>query len=143
MYDALDADRSDLEVYAAIIEELGARCVLDVGCGTGTVALLLADRGLEVTGVDPAEVSFDVARAKTGAERVRWIHGDAASLPGLVVDVATPATLLRPSSIRRTGRERCAASFDALRPRRESELIVVHRENHRGDAVVQEAIRAI
>lgn len=89
IYDALDPDRSDLDVYAAIAAELGARSVLDVGCGTGTFALLLADRGIEVTGVDPAGGSLAVARAKPGAERVHWIHGDARSLPPLQVDLAT------------------------------------------------------
>ena len=63
--------------------------MLDVGCGTGTLALMLADNGLEVTGVDPASASLDVARAKPGAERVRWIHGDATALPPLEVDLAT------------------------------------------------------
>jgi len=74
IYDALDTDRSDLDVYAGIAKELGARRVLDVGCGTGTFAVLLADRGFDVTGVDPALASLDVARAKPGGERVRWIH---------------------------------------------------------------------
>ncbi len=69
IYDVLDGDRSDLNVYAAVADELSARCVLDVGCGTGTLALLLADRGLEVTGVDPAAGSLGIARAKPGAER--------------------------------------------------------------------------
>jgi SAM-dependent methyltransferase len=89
VYDALEGERSDLDVYVGIAAELGARSVLDVGCGTGTFALMLADRGLEVTAVDPAKASLDVARAKPGAERVDWIHGDATALPPLQVDLAT------------------------------------------------------
>jgi SAM-dependent methyltransferase len=89
VYDVFEADRSDLEAYLAIVRELGARQVLDVGCGTGTFALLLAREGFEVTGLDPAGASIDVARAKPGAERVRWIVGDASALPGLTVDLAT------------------------------------------------------
>jgi SAM-dependent methyltransferase len=89
IYDELDPDRSDLDAYLAMAEELGATSVLDVGCGTGTFALLLADRGLDVIGVDPAGASLSVARAKPGAERVRWIHGDARALPPLAVDLAT------------------------------------------------------
>ncbi len=69
-------------------EELGARSVLDVGCGTGTFACMLAERGAEVIGVDPADASLDVARAKPGANRVRWLHGDAPMLPPPQVDLA-------------------------------------------------------
>jgi SAM-dependent methyltransferase len=89
IYDALEADRSDLDVYVGIAEVLGARRVLDVGCGTGTFAILLAERGFEVTGVDPALASLDVARAKRGGDRVCWIHGDATSLPRLHVELVT------------------------------------------------------
>jgi len=89
IYDALDPDRADLDVYVAVVDEFDARRVLDVGCGTGTFALVLAERDLEVTGVDPAAGSLDVARAKRGAERVSWIHGDATTLPPMQVDLAT------------------------------------------------------
>jgi SAM-dependent methyltransferase len=89
LYDPLEPDRGDLDVYAAIADELGARHVLDVGCGTGTFAVLLASRGLDVIGLDPAEASLAVAQRKAGAERVRWIHGDATALPELAADLAT------------------------------------------------------
>ena len=89
VYDPLDPDRSDLAVYAAMAAEFGADSVLDVGCGTGTLACMLAGRGLDVTGIDPARASLDVARAKPGADSVRWLEGDATSLPPLQVDLAT------------------------------------------------------
>jgi SAM-dependent methyltransferase len=89
IYDELDADRGDLDHYVALVEELGAASVLDVGCGTGTFACLLAAKGLEVTGVDPAEASLEVARQKAAADLVRWHLGDATMLPSLDVDLAT------------------------------------------------------
>src|SRR5690606_41601622 len=75
IYDPLDPDRGDLDAYVQMTEEFKARQVLDIGCGTGVFALLLAERGIEVVGVDPAQASIDVARAKPGGERVRWICG--------------------------------------------------------------------
>ena len=89
IYDRLDPDRGDLDAYARMAEEFGAGRVLDIGCGTGVFALLLADRGIEVVGCDPARASIDVARAKPGSERVRWICGDVTELPPLQVDLAT------------------------------------------------------
>jgi SAM-dependent methyltransferase len=89
IYDLWEGDRVDLPHYLAIAVELGARSVLDVGCGTGNWACMLAERGFEVVGLDPAEASLDVARAKPGAQRVQWILGDVTSLPELAVDLAT------------------------------------------------------
>jgi len=88
IYDPLHSDRDDLDAYVGIVDELGARSVLDVGCGTGTFALRLADRGIEVVGLEPAAGSLAVARAKPGADRVQWVHGDATSLPPMEVDLA-------------------------------------------------------
>jgi SAM-dependent methyltransferase len=86
LYDVLDGDRGDLDAYVAIVEELGASSVVDVGCGTGSLAVLLAGLGIEVVGVDPAGASLDVARTKPDADRVRWVHGDATALESLGVD---------------------------------------------------------
>lgn len=88
IYDALDPGRGDLEHYVAMVDEFGARQVLDVGCGTGELACWLARLGVEVVGVDPAEASLEVAKGKEFADRVRWIHGDATTLPPLQADLA-------------------------------------------------------
>lgn len=53
-----------------MVEEFGARSVIDLGCGTGTFALMLAELGVKVIGVNPAGASLDVARAKPRADRV-------------------------------------------------------------------------
>ena len=88
LYDLVDHDRSDLDAYVGIVRELNASTVLDVGCGTATLACMLASDGVEVVGLDPAEASLNVARRKPGAERVRWINGGAGSAPLLAVDLA-------------------------------------------------------
>ena len=89
IYDALHPDRSDLDPFLAIVDELAPDTVLDLGCGTGTLACLLADRGIAVIGVDPAAASIDVARRKPGADRIRWYVSDATELPRVEVDLVT------------------------------------------------------
>jgi SAM-dependent methyltransferase len=88
LYDPLDPDRADLLAYLGMAGEFCARSVLDIGCGTGTLSCVLATLGLEVTGLDPAAASLDIARAKPGGDRVRWVHGDVTALPLLQVDLA-------------------------------------------------------
>jgi SAM-dependent methyltransferase len=88
VYDAFDGHRDDLNSYLAIAEQLAADTVLDIGCGTGSLAVLLAAGGRTVVAVDPAEASLTIAKAKDGAAKVRWIHGDATALPLLNADLA-------------------------------------------------------
>ncbi|NES15488.1 MULTISPECIES: class I SAM-dependent methyltransferase [Micromonospora] len=89
VYDAFDGDRDDLAAYLAITGELTPKLVLDIGCGTGSLAILLAQRGYGVVGVDPAAASLEVAKSKDQGRRVRWIHGDATALPAFHAELAT------------------------------------------------------
>ena len=87
LYDSFDdPDRPDLDAYVAIAAEVGAQRIVDVGCGTGILAIRLAATGAEVVGVDPAKASLDVAMAKRDADLVTWVHGDATHLVGLDLD---------------------------------------------------------
>lgn len=117
LYDPLDPDRTDLDAYLDLAQESDARRVLDIGCGTGVLALLLADRGVEVVGLDPARASIDVARAKPGGERVHWICGDTTALPPLRVDLVTMTAnvaqaIVAPDAWRQT----LTGAREALRP---------------------------
>ena len=60
-----------------------SRRVLDVGCGTGVVSLLLAELGHAVVGLDFAPAMLD--RARTKARRttlpIEFLRGDAEGLP--------------------------------------------------------------
>jgi len=117
MYDALEPDREDLHAYLAMASEFQASSVLDIGCGTGVFALLLSDRGVAVTGVDPASGSLAVAQAKPGAERVTWIHGDGTTLPALQVELATmTGNVAQAITSRSAWMATLTGIFSALRP---------------------------
>lgn len=80
--------------------------LLDVGTGTGRHAIRLAAAGARVTALDFSDAMLAKARAKPGADRVRWMTHDAdAALPfpdgtfdrvlsALVLEHIPPATLV-------------------------------------------------
>ena len=76
IYDLDNPWAQDTEFYLALAEP-GPRCVLDLGCGTGTLACALAQRGHRVTGVDPAGPMLAIAASKPNAEKVEWIQSSA------------------------------------------------------------------
>ena len=89
IYDLLEPERRRSRPLPGHRRRVRLPLMLDVGCGTGTLACLLAARGLEVTAIDPAAASLDVARRKPSSERVRWVRGECAALPFMQVDLVT------------------------------------------------------
>ena len=69
-----------------VVEQAAVRAgerVVDVGCGTGNAALLAAERGARVIGVDPAPRLLEVARTDAAARGLdaTFETGEAAALP--------------------------------------------------------------
>jgi SAM-dependent methyltransferase len=75
-YDALYADK-DYASECDFIESLWqthaglpVKSVLDLGCGSGGHAFILADRGYEVVGIDRSEEMLDLAGSKASARNL-------------------------------------------------------------------------
>jgi SAM-dependent methyltransferase len=76
------------DFYLALASETGATRVVEIGCGTGLIAVRLARAGFDVTGLDPSERMLAAARRRPGAQRVRWMLGEVSGLTGDRVDLA-------------------------------------------------------
>lgn len=66
---------------ASLLMPAERRCALELGVGTGRVALALQSLGVDVTGIDASEAMLARLRAKPGGETVRTILGDFAEVP--------------------------------------------------------------
>jgi SAM-dependent methyltransferase len=78
-YDAANPPEAFYAHYLALAGD-APKAILDMGCGTGRLAVALAERGHRVTGADPSAGMMRVARSRPGADRVRWIDSDSKSL---------------------------------------------------------------
>jgi ubiquinone/menaquinone biosynthesis C-methylase UbiE len=76
LYDLANPLAQDAEFYFALAG-LRPCTVLDLGCGTGTLGCAFAERGHQVTGVDPAPAMLAIARRKAYANRIEWVESSA------------------------------------------------------------------
>ena len=82
-YDESAADMFDPAVVGPVVDFLaelaGGGAALELGIGTGRIALPLAERGVRVHGIDLSEAMVARLRAKPGAERIDVTIGDFAT----------------------------------------------------------------
>jgi len=85
------------EVWKGVLSETfeGKKRILDIGTGTGFLAILLAELGHEVVGVDLSSSMLEVARekARKAGVKVEFRLGDAENLP--LKDNSFDATICR------------------------------------------------
>lgn len=82
VYDEWYGAISDLDgTVDSILELAGGRRVLELGVGTGRIALPLARRGSSITGIDASAAMLAVLRTKPDSEAVEVLEGDMSELP--------------------------------------------------------------
>src|SRR5699024_1819314 len=64
--------------------QLETKNIVDLGCGTGEIAIRLANSGFHITGVDVSSDMLTVAQSKAMQQGVHipWIHQDMTNLEG-------------------------------------------------------------
>jgi ubiquinone/menaquinone biosynthesis C-methylase UbiE len=119
-------------VYERVAQLARGPDVLDLGCGTGNLALRMAARSQRVTGVDLSPEMLDVARLKAppGAT-LNWVHAGAVEL----VDCFPPASFDTIASV---------LMFSELSPAERAETL---RQCHRllragGQLLIADEVRA-
>jgi SAM-dependent methyltransferase len=85
VYDEWFALPTDTERAVEFLAEIaGPGPALELGIGTGRIALPLAERGVEVHGIDSSEAMVDRLREKPGGDRIQVSIGDFADVGDLV-----------------------------------------------------------
>ena len=88
LYDIINPYAADTKFYVELIESLNAKSVLDIGCGTGTLAAELIDKDMSVIGIDPSKEMLDIARARVPNSKGTWIQGTTKNIPQVSIDIA-------------------------------------------------------
>src|SRR5262245_58022128 len=74
-----DAEYGGIDDDGQFFLDLAQKCgprILDLGCGTGRLAIPLCHSGKKVTGLDAMPTMIDHARRKAKGLPIRWIDGD-------------------------------------------------------------------
>lgn len=74
---------NQLDQYLDLARTLQARSILDVGCAQGTLALMLAERGHEVTAIDIRPEFLNYASSRRESGEIRFIAANIMDQPDL------------------------------------------------------------
>jgi SAM-dependent methyltransferase len=75
-YDKQDPSDVGVAFYSSLAKEIGDP-ILEIACGTGRVAIPIAQAGFSITGLDIVPGMLEQARRKSVGLPTRWVEGDA------------------------------------------------------------------
>ncbi|WP_026550706.1 class I SAM-dependent methyltransferase [Arthrobacter sp. Br18] len=87
LYDSDNPDGADSDFFRSLADDLDARKVVDLGCGTGLLTVTFSTAGRDVVGIDPSPAMLGAARARRGAENVSWVLGDSRDIGDAQADL--------------------------------------------------------
>lgn len=66
----------DRDFYLSLAASVPQK-ILDLGCGTGLLCNAYAQKGHDVTGIDPSRTMLDIAHQKSNGKRIEWVQSSA------------------------------------------------------------------
>ena len=75
IYDLENQELDDVPFYLSLAQEVNGS-VLELGCGTGRVTIPLAQKGIDITGLDIVPGMLARAQEKARKLPIKWVEGD-------------------------------------------------------------------
>jgi 2-polyprenyl-3-methyl-5-hydroxy-6-metoxy-1,4-benzoquinol methylase len=123
--------RWQLHFLDCLLPDVSGRAILEIGCGTGRIALTLAKKGAHVTGMDFSVKALNIAKEAAVGEWPKWRYGSVFTLSDAgcydaIVSIACLAVACRTRDQLLDAVRRC---WDALVP--DGKLVLIE-PFHRG-----------
>lgn len=87
LYDIICPLGKDSEFFCEIAKKVGAKSIIDLGCGTGILTCELARKDYQMIGVEPSAQMLEIAKSRPDSEKVFWINGYSDELEKKCVDL--------------------------------------------------------
>ncbi|MEG3991259.1 methyltransferase domain-containing protein [Microcoleus sp. S28C3] len=81
LYDLLNPFSKDSQFYLELASNPSVSTVLDIGCGTGVIAIEISKKQKKVVGIDPSEAMINIAKSKYSSKNLQWVVGDISNTP--------------------------------------------------------------
>ncbi len=117
LYDQLNPYGVDSEFFCKQAKRLGAKTIIDLGCGTGLLTCELAKREYQMIGIEPSAAMLEVAQSKPFADQIDWLQGSFEQMKGLRADMVLMTSHVAQFFLKNgEWREMLKASHQALKP---------------------------